>query len=76
MIRPNHDYSHIAFSTDIAGLRAMVDRAPEWRTNSSEGASLYILDPDGHRLELHVGSLATRLEDYRRAPRPGMTIFD
>ena len=54
----------------------MVDRAPEWRTNSSEGESLYILDPDGHRLELHVGSLATRLEDYRRAPRPGMTIFD
>ena len=33
----------------------------EWKINTSEGDSLYILDPNNHKLELHVGSLQTRL---------------
>ena len=29
-----------------------------WKNNSSRRDSLYLLDPDGHRLEIHAGNLA------------------
>ncbi|GAN54217.1 VOC family protein [Tanticharoenia sakaeratensis] len=73
---PHPDYTHIAFDVapdDFAAFAARVAvQAPIWRDNRSEGASLYILDPDGHKLELHVGSLDTRLAVY--ADRPGYTL--
>ena len=70
------DYTHIAFDVapeDFEPLRARVVSAPVWKDNRSEGLSLYILDPDGHKLELHVGSLASRLAHDRaiRISRPG-----
>jgi hypothetical protein len=46
-----------------------------WKTNKSEGASHYFLDPDGHKLELHVGSLAQRLAACRAKPYKGMVFF-
>jgi hypothetical protein len=49
-------------------------QAAIWKDNRSEGASLYFLDPDGHRLELHVGSLASRLAAYQANPKSGVTI--
>jgi catechol 2,3-dioxygenase-like lactoylglutathione lyase family enzyme len=74
------DYTHIAFDVapaDYAALAARVSvAARSWRDNISEGASLYILDPDGHRLELHVGDLESRLAHYRATGRPGLQIFD
>jgi hypothetical protein len=45
-----------------------------WKENTSEGDSLYFLDPDGHRLELHVGSLDSRLAHYAADPDPGVTV--
>lgn len=58
--------THLALSVgasdfDAARRRVLDAGAPEWRENRSEGPSLYVCDPDGHRLELHVGSLASRL---------------
>jgi hypothetical protein len=44
----------------------------QWQVNSSEGDSLYIEDPDGHKLELHSGSLATRLESLKTKPYEGL----
>lgn len=57
------DYTHYAFTVDAADFTALVGRlraagVPEWRDNRSEGASFYFLDPDGHKLEVHVGDLA------------------
>ena len=73
------DYTHIAFDVeadDFVALSAHVRRhAPIWKDNSSEGNSLYFLDPDGHKLELHVGSLETRLAHYRANSDKGVTIF-
>ena len=72
------DYTHYAFAVaaeDFEALSARVrERAKVWKDNRSEGASLYFLDPDGHRLELHIGDLANRLEHYRTDPDSGVTI--
>ncbi|TDQ21184.1 catechol 2,3-dioxygenase-like lactoylglutathione lyase family enzyme [Raoultella sp. BIGb0149] len=75
------DYTHYAFSVaeaDFAGFSARLETAgvAVWKVNRSEGASYYFLDPDGHKLELHVGSLARRLAACREQPYKGMVFFD
>lgn len=75
------DYTHYAFSVgqdDFEGVTVCLRlrNVIEWKTNSSEGDSFYFSDPDGHRLEVHVGSLASRLEQCRRHPYAGMEFFD
>ena len=74
------DYSHVAFSVaekDHAALSARLSaECPIWRDNRSEGASTYFLDPDGHKLELHVGTLETRLAHYRSSPDLGIAVFE
>lgn len=75
------DYTHYAFSVnqdDFEQVTACLRRRNviEWKANSSEGDSFYFSDPDGHRLELHAGSLASRLEQCRRQPYAGMEFFD
>lgn len=62
----NTDYTHIAFDVapeDFAELSARIieSGAQLWKTNRSEGDSLYFCCPDGHRLEIHVGDLQSRL---------------
>lgn len=74
------DYTHLAFDVsagDFDRLSAAVRvRADVWKENRSEGASLYFLDPDGHKLELHVGSLASRLKHYRTHPSSDRLLLD
>jgi catechol 2,3-dioxygenase-like lactoylglutathione lyase family enzyme len=73
------DYTHYAFDVAAEDFDALSDRvrahAALWKDNRSEGASLYFLDPDGHRLELHVGSLATRLARYLADPKAGVSVL-
>ena len=47
----------------------------EWKSNRSEGESLYFLDPDGHQLEIHAGDLASRLAACREKPYQGMVFY-
>ncbi|MDN6859863.1 fosfomycin resistance glutathione transferase [Pseudomonas sp. CAN2814] len=75
------DYTHYAFSVapaDFAALRERLLAVPvqAWKDNSSEGDSFYFLDPDGHRLEIHVGTLESRLAECRRHPYRDMQFFD
>ncbi|MCX3410266.1 FosA family fosfomycin resistance glutathione transferase [Raoultella ornithinolytica] len=75
------DYTHYAFSVaeaDFAGFSARLETAgvAVWKVNRSEGASYYFLDSDGHKLELHVGSLALRLAACREQPYKGMVFYD
>ncbi|MEM1263710.1 MAG: VOC family protein [Pseudomonadota bacterium] len=61
------DYTHLAFdiaASDFDDFAATLVSAgvPIWKENSSEGASVYFADPDGHKLELHVGTLDSRLQ--------------
>ncbi len=69
----SEDYSHIAFSVEDGKFSRLAEKIakeniPEWKSNVSEGASLYILDPDQHKLELHSGSLESRLESLKSKP--------
>lgn len=66
---PSTDYTHLALDiadADFAPMAARISQAGArvWNENRSEGASLYFCDPDGHKLELHVGTLASRLAAY------------
>lgn len=73
------EYTHIAFGCSAAEFEARADLihrsgAQIWKENRSEGESLYFLDPDGHKLELHIGDLRTRLQACRAKPYDGMTF--
>ena len=73
-------YTHYAFSIrpDDFGQfkkRLLEHGVQAWQKNSSEGDSFYFLDPDGHQLEAHVGTLASRLAACKRQPYDGMTFF-
>ncbi|QAX83838.1 fosfomycin resistance glutathione transferase [Pseudomonas sp. DTU12.3] len=75
------DYTHYAFSLGSADFAVFVQslkaaNVKEWRDNRSEGASFYFLDPDGHKLEVHVGDLASRLAACRQKPYAGMRFYD
>ena len=77
---PAAEYTHYAFTADASSFTAMVERlraakVQEWRDNRSEGASFYFLDPDGHKLEVHVGDLASRLQACRAKPYAGMKFY-
>ncbi|MBC8998935.1 fosfomycin resistance glutathione transferase [Pseudomonas sp. N40(2020)] len=75
------DYTHYAFSLGVADFPLFVEQLKaasvrEWRDNRSEGASFYFLDPDGHKLEAHLGDLASRLAACRLKPYAGMRFYD
>lgn len=78
--RPHPDYTHICFSIAEEDYDRLSQRlnaeATIWRDNRSEGASTYFLDPDGHKLEIHLGSLETRLAHYRANPSKGVRVLD
>lgn len=76
-VAPSEDYTHIAFTVAEANFEQIKTRltqhqVPSWKENKSEGESLYILDPDGHKLELHLGSLASRLASLKTQPYQGL----
>lgn len=79
-LRPYPDYTHIAFSVSEADYGTLSERLTAecvvWKDDSSEGASTYFLDPDGHKLEIHLGSLESRLSQYRQNPSKGVSVFD
>lgn len=77
---PAADYTHYAFNISAEHFPQLVARlnaagVASWRDNRSEGDSFYFLDPDGHKLEIHVGDLASRLKACRQAPYPAMEFF-
>ncbi len=77
---PPPEYTHVAFSVSPAEWPELAARlraagVSEWQANATEGDSLYFLDPDGHKLELHVGDWRTRLAACRERPFEGMEFF-
>ncbi|MFZ6743949.1 VOC family protein [Undibacterium sp. JH2W] len=74
------EYTHSAFSVTADTFAVFAKKADAgelllWKINKSEGDSLYLLDPDGHKLELHVGDLQSRLESLKIKPYEGLILF-
>ena len=75
------DYTHVAFSVSPESLQEYRQHIDElnlklWQENTSEGDSLYILDPDRHKLELHVGNWQTRLLATKQNPYEDMIFYN
>lgn len=63
---PNLCYTHYAFGVPKNHFTEICDNIISsgitiFKENSSPGDSLYFLDPDGHKLELHVGNVESRI---------------
>ncbi|MEB3701408.1 VOC family protein [Candidatus Bealeia paramacronuclearis] len=66
-------YTHVAFSVSLDDFEILSkciqdSGAPIWKNNQSEGASLYFCDPNGHKLEIHVGDWQSRLASKKASP--------
>lgn len=77
---PLPEYSHSAFSVAPADFPVLAERiraagAVIWQANWTEGDSLYFLDPDGHKLEIHASDLAARLRSAHAHPWEGLEFF-
>jgi catechol 2,3-dioxygenase-like lactoylglutathione lyase family enzyme len=78
---PHPDYTHLALAVEAASFQACAAAvrahgAVVWKENDSEGESLYFLDPDGHKLEMHAGDLESRLASLKAQPVDGLQLFD
>jgi catechol 2,3-dioxygenase-like lactoylglutathione lyase family enzyme len=63
---PNPCYTHYAFSVLEKNFDNMLNKiiasgCKIFKENTSPGKSLYFLDPDGHKLEIHVGTPEMRI---------------
>lgn len=77
----NPEYSHLALSVKPKDFGPISKRIREsgakiWHRNTTEGPSIYFLDPDGHKLEIHVGDLKTRLIWAKTNPWKGLEFFN
>ena len=68
---PLSEYTHFAFSVTKEHFGTMAENisrsgAKEWQKNSTEGDSLYFLDPNGHKLEIHSSDLQARIESAKK----------
>jgi catechol 2,3-dioxygenase-like lactoylglutathione lyase family enzyme len=66
-------YTHYAFSIDSKNIESYKARLSStgvifFKENSSPGDALYFLDPDGHKIELHAGTLKSRIESKLSCP--------
>lgn len=63
----NPGYTHYAFTVTKEQFDKMSDVIINsgieiFKENTSPGESLYFLDPDGHKLEIHVGNWKSRID--------------
>jgi catechol 2,3-dioxygenase-like lactoylglutathione lyase family enzyme len=78
---PLGEHTHLALSVGREDFDAFVRKVaegahPTWKENTSEGKSIYLLDPDGHKLEVHAGSSGSRLAALRKEPYDGLVLYD
>jgi catechol 2,3-dioxygenase-like lactoylglutathione lyase family enzyme len=66
----NSSGTHYAFTVSGDDFIALSQRIIQYggtvyKDNISEGDSLYFLDPDGHKLEIHVGDWQSRINSKK-----------
>lgn len=70
---PTLCYTHYAFSVPQADFvflsnKIMSSGTTVFKENTSPGESLYFLDPDGHKLEIHASDVHERLAIKKHYP--------
>ena len=75
------EYTHFAFTVaegdfDTLSERIRQSGATIWQKNKSEGASIYFVDPNGHKLEIHSSNLETRIKAVKKEDREDAKFFD
>lgn len=70
---PNSCYTHYAFTVSKEAFRNTSDHLLEagvevFKENTSPGESLYFLDPDGHKLEIHASDWQERIKTKKEMP--------
>lgn len=78
---PLPEYTHIAFQVGKENFSAIATNikkagATIWQENTSEGDSLYFLDPNGHKLEIHATTLSERISACKKTPYEAMVFFE
>ncbi|GAA5412287.1 hypothetical protein SuUB97_21760 [Streptococcus uberis] len=79
----NHSYTHVAFSIDEEDFQKWIQWLKENQVNILKGRprdikdkkSIYFTDPDGHKIELHTGTLKDRME-YYKSEKAHMQFYD
>ena len=66
ILQDNTNATHYAFSVSQENFSKMSEKIINsgikiYKENLSEGDSVYFVDPDGHKLELHVGNWQSRI---------------
>ena len=77
-----YSYTHMAFTIDESEFDEWYQWLKTNNVNILEGRnrnirdkkSIYFTDPDGHKLELHTGTLQNRL-DYYKEEKPHMKFY-
>lgn len=77
---PLPEYTHFAFGISKEDFSRVAKRIVDsgaiiLKENRSEGDSLYFLDTDNHKLELHVGNLQTRMASVRAKPWSRISLY-
>lgn len=70
---PSSCYTHYAFNVRPEDFEALSQNiiqsgTPIFKENTSPGDSLYFLDPDGHKLEIHVDDWKNRIAAKKMNP--------
>jgi catechol 2,3-dioxygenase-like lactoylglutathione lyase family enzyme len=78
--KPLPEYTHLCFSVEPKKFEHLAGKIKAagseiWQENTTEGESLYFLDPNGHKLEIHATGLKQRLEYARENPWQGLELF-
>ncbi len=75
------EYTHISFSVKQENFEDVAEKVREsgakiFKENKSEGDSLYFIDPNGHKLEIHVGDWKSRMNSYKEDATEGTEFFE
>jgi catechol 2,3-dioxygenase-like lactoylglutathione lyase family enzyme len=75
------EYTHTAFTVSTTDFSQLVERiqtaqAVCWQENLSPGDSFYFLDPNGHKLEIHVSNLSDRLQTLKKHSPKDLVLFE